>query len=406
MRCLAVFFYGIVVVAASLTSAAPTMEQCYQGGISGALSYYDWVLSNFKTTGWWNSANIFNTLVDASVLELSRPNGNTTLVVKLILMLENSVNGFLLQMGVECHLSTGHCSLDDIMWWAIMYMRGVDLLDLAAAKQLILITDAQRLTKDFLNCATTAFDNVIEFGLRNPTCGGGTWWSSRDQYKNAITNELLLELAARLAQRAPDGRSSSYLASMQKQYQWLVYGGGSKMIGPNLLFNDGLTNPGCLNNGGVCWTYNQGVILAALAEVFQAQNSTLKPLFEAQRFANASMFSSVINTNSGVLREPCEPNCGADGCQFKGIYIRKLSYLRQLTLRHATMLPASLVQFANVTIASAIRRNAESVCSRAASVTSNGDVFFGTVWSGPATQSPGACQQGSGLDAVVAYMSL
>lgn len=44
------------------------------------------------------------------------------------------------------------------------------------------------------------------------------------------------------------------------------------MINSESLINDGLTSD-CKNNGGLTWTYNQGVILGGLANLHKITNN-------------------------------------------------------------------------------------------------------------------------------------
>jgi Glycosyl hydrolase family 76 len=91
-------------------------------------------------------------------------------------------------------------------------------------------------------------------------CGGGVWWSADRTYKNAITNELFLLGAARLARRTGLPRYRSWAL---RCWQWFDASG---MINSDGLVNDGLDGH-CRNNGQPTWTYNQGVILGALVEL-------------------------------------------------------------------------------------------------------------------------------------------
>jgi predicted alpha-1,6-mannanase (GH76 family) len=68
------------------------------------------------------------------------------------------------------------------------------------------------------------------------TCGGGLRWNTDRRYKNAITNELFLTLAAQLAQRVPE--DPEYRDWALRTWDWLAASG---MIGPDGLVNDGLT---------------------------------------------------------------------------------------------------------------------------------------------------------------------
>src|SRR5262249_13862384 len=84
--------------------------------------------------------------------------------------------------------------------------------------------------------------------------GGGVWWSHERTYKNAITTELFLLAAARLAQMAEG--EPGFLQWAVRAYEWFAASG---LVNPDGLVNDGLDE--CVNNGGPTWSYNQGVIL-------------------------------------------------------------------------------------------------------------------------------------------------
>ncbi|MGH2162321.1 glycoside hydrolase family 76 protein, partial [Enterococcus faecalis] len=81
--------------------------------------------------------------------------------------------------------------------------------------------------------------------------------------------------------------------------------------------NDGLDQKMCKNNAGTVWSYNQGVILASLTELNQATGGSdddTSYITTAQQIADAAIAALAP---SGILTDPCEPNCGADGAQFK-----------------------------------------------------------------------------------------
>ena len=66
------------------------------------------------------------------------------------------------------------------------------------------------------------------------------------------------------------------------------------------------------------------VILSGLVDMSALTNN---PGYRhlAENIANAAI--TMLVDHNGILREPCEPNCGRDGPQFKGIFIRNLAYL-------------------------------------------------------------------------------
>jgi len=90
----------------------------------------------------------------------------------------------------------------------------------------------------------------------------------------------------------------------------------------------------------------------------------------------------------GILREPCEPsNCGADGIQFKGVFMRNLYYLYQTTNKQAYK--------------DFIIQNANSIWSHSR----NSANQFGLDWAGPLDRAD-AARQSSAMDAINAAIGV
>jgi len=173
----------------------------------------------------------------------------------------------------------------------------------------------------YLNMAKTIFKDMA--GGWTDHCDGGIGWRKSQPSKNAIQNELFLLLAIRLHQRTPgDGGSGSYFDWAMKEWHWFERSG---LINPQNLVNDGLDNK-CLNNGSTTWTYNQGVIIGGLTELYKATGDS-HYLARATAIADAAL-ATLVDAH-GILKEPCEDNdCrGGDAPQFKGFFIRYLAYL-------------------------------------------------------------------------------
>lgn len=147
---------------------------------------------------------------------------------------------------------------------------------------------------------------------------GGIWWDRAETYVNAIANELFLSVAAHLANRVDSG---DYGDIAIQQWNWFL---GSGMINSNNTINDGL-NSNCENNDGIVWSYNQGVVLGGLAELSRATGDA-SYITAAQSIADAAIASLAPD---GILHDVCEPKCGGDGPQFKGIFARNLMLLYQ-----------------------------------------------------------------------------
>jgi predicted alpha-1,6-mannanase (GH76 family) len=298
----------------------------------------------WKSTGWWNAANALT-----AVIRYTRYTGDLAyldVLPRTFMAAQRRHPGFVNKY------------FDDNQWWALAWVAAYDL------------TGDTR----YLAAAAAIFAQCLNGW--DDTCGGGLWWNSDRRYKNAITNELFLTLAARLHQRVPgDG---SYLTWALREWEWLH---GSGMIGPGGLVNDGLT-PACVVNQGITWTYNQGVILGGLCGLHEITGDP-GYLRQAEVIADAAL--GALTSPGGILAEPCrDGGCDGDQTQFKGIFVR---YLHDLSARSARG-PA---------YRGFILANADSVWDHAR----NRDGQFGTAWAGPFDQA-GASRQSSAVEALIA----
>jgi predicted alpha-1,6-mannanase (GH76 family) len=236
------------------------------------------------------------------------------------------------------------------------------------------VTNEQR----YLKAAQSIFNDMDK--AYNTTPCGGLWWDKQHTYVNAIANELYIDVAAHLATRSQH-RSSYYLDRAIKACEWFQNSG---MINAQWNINDGLNSTTCENNNGTVWSYNQGVILGALSELSRATRDTSFTTL-AKRIADAGI--AKLSDSDGILHDPCEPDCGADGSQFKGVFARNLRILQQVSpeARYAKFLG----------------RNADSVWH----ADRNRRNKFGLVWDGPFVGPANASTQSSALDVIVAALS-
>ena len=125
----------------------------------------------WKSTGWWNAANALTTVV-----RYMRYTGDLSylgVVETTFRAAQRTRPGFV------------NDYFDDSLWWALAWTAAYDL------------TGDGR----FLAAAEAIFPHCLAGW--DDTCGGGLWWNTGKRYKNAITNELFLTLAALLHQRTP-----------------------------------------------------------------------------------------------------------------------------------------------------------------------------------------------------------
>lgn len=318
-------------------------------GMAALQIFYNRGTGLWNTTEWWNSANVLETTIDYSTLT-SKPAYRN-----------NIFNTFEKNKGSKF---LNPWFYDDEGWWALTWIKAYDL------------TGETR----YLAMSKTIFNDMKQGW--DSTCGGGLWWKKpkQEKYKNAITNELFLSVATKLHLRTPgDKGSGSYLDWANREWNWFKNSG---LINSNNLINDGL-DISCQNNGQTTWTYNQGVILGGLVDLSKSTNDP-SLLIQAQAIADSAVHSLA---HDGILQEPCKPNCGADGAQFKGIFIRNLYYLYQNTNKQ--------------TYKNFINKNADSIWRRSRNHANQ----FGFAWAGT-FDGADAARQSAALDTINAAIFL
>ncbi|HUA99022.1 MAG TPA: glycoside hydrolase family 76 protein [Terracidiphilus sp.] len=242
--------------------------------------------------GWWHSANAITVLAN-----YARVTGDRTYDPVI-------ANTFTAAQKTRANFLNDY--FDDDGWWALAWIDAYDLTG----------------NRAYLSMSETIFSAIATNGWNTKVCGGGVWWSVRKSYKNAVPNELFLDIAAKLANRTSGAASAAYLHWANQEWAWFKASG---MINGESLINDGLvsTNPrACVNNGGTTWTYNQGVILGGLVELSRADHDPTL-LTEAQSIANAAIAHL---SSHGILIEAARIG-GGDAPQFKGIFMRNLMAL-------------------------------------------------------------------------------
>lgn len=338
----------------------------------------------WDSTGWWNSANCLTVLADFAALNSSDASSlNIPSIIqttyaqaqKTTVQAQKTITASGMTISSYTRVSKRDNTIaargfdnflndyyDDEGWWALALIHSSDLGVQGLGDQ------------DYLGAANVIYQDM----KKGVSPCGGIYWSKVTNYTNAIANELFLSVAASLANRMPN--KADYLTVAQNQWNWFKNSG---MINSNNLINDGLTTA-CKNNGQNTWTYTQGVILGGLVELYKATgNKTL--LTEATTIALAAINAKSMN---GILYEGCEPNCGDDGAQFKGIFMRNLRYLHEVA--------------PNSNFSSFIRANADSIWAKDRNTTNN---QLGVTWTGPYTAAT-AGSHSSALDALIAAVAL
>lgn len=158
--------------------------------------------------------------------------------------------------------------IDDYLWYVLMW------LDLHAW------TGEAR----YLAEATATFELMADWGT-DESCGGIVWLYPDDDYrKNAITALEAIQAAAKLAAAEAytrPSRAAKHRAYAVRLWSWLLDVG---LIGADGLVHDNVTGtadgafhccnatagragPACVERGTATWTYNQGMLLGAAADL-------------------------------------------------------------------------------------------------------------------------------------------
>jgi len=343
------------------TAAAITLQNWYddQAGL--------WLIPSEPNkpdvTGWWNSAVALYALIDYM------SNTHTTGFAGVIenTFSRNSAGSFLNQF------------YDDEGWWALAWINAYDFVTDPAQKQ------------NYLTMAKTIFEDMTK-GWDPQTFDGGVIWQKDTQGKNSIENELFLAVAIRLYQRTSGSERAQYTDWLQRAGEWFYNRFVNVPSAGHLIF-DGIasapSNPADAVFHTETYTYTQGVILSALADM-DAENIDFagqSPLTVAAQIADAA---TTRLAQDGILTEygPAEVGISPDGAQFKGIFLRNLAYLA-----------AHMGAPGNAGYVSFIEQNSHSVLAGNRNVTNQ----FGYRWQGPFDQAD-AVRQISALEALNAAM--
>jgi hypothetical protein len=301
--------------------------------ITALMQYYDPSIGRWDTTLGWQDAQALTALVD--YMQLS---GDSTYAYALPQIYADNDSGEFTDQYI-----------DDTGWWGLAWLR------------------AYAYTGDPAYLETAEYDDDYMSGYWSSSCGGGLWWSTAETGINAVENEVYLELSAALHNTLSG--DTTYLNRANQEWTWFSHSG---LINSSNLVNDGLNVSTCQNNGNPTYTYNQGTILAGLAQLSQATGNT-SVVATADAIATAATSDLVTN---GILVDPCEPDgCANDGYSFKGIFERDLG------------------EFARATGDTAYNGFLNTQASSILANDTDGDGQSGLAWAGPYTDLGYANQQ-------------
>jgi predicted alpha-1,6-mannanase (GH76 family) len=332
---------------------AVTSEDFTKKAIETLQKWYNHETGLWQTTGWWNAANVLTGIIRYTAASGDKTYEwvieNTFLKTKKIVAPASQDYP---EQRTENYINEYY---DDEGWWALAW---IEVFDLTGEKK-------------YLEMAKTIFEDMK--GGWDDRCGGGILWKKGLLYKSAISNELFLLLATRLALR--DENREYYQTWAGKEWEWFSQTG---MINDLPLVHDGVKED-CVAKGRH-YTYNQGVILAGLVDLYKLDGKQ-EHIDLASKIATAAIQN--MSTPDGVLKGHPKQEDGADGVQFKGIFMRHLGYLYKQTK--------------NPAFKEYLLKNAISIEK---SATDSGSYLIGSQWEGPFDKAD-AGRQSSAVDALV-----
>jgi predicted alpha-1,6-mannanase (GH76 family) len=280
----------------ALTAAASITVSPQQAGVDEMMKSYG--LTRLIGTSWWQAA-----IAQSTLETYEQDTGDTTYsgdiadTYDLYHLIDPS-----LQPDFEDHF------IDDTGWWGVAWLQ------------------AYLLTGDssYLQTAEADVSYMHQYWNTDASaCGGvgGVWWevtSSGPTGRVAISNELFLELSAWLYNVTGN---ATYLSWAEAEWSWFSQTGF--ITSSNLVLDNYESDTDCQLIAPY-FTYNQGVILAGLGQLYLAtKNASL--LTEAENIATAAIAHLAP---TGVLADTCQPSsCDGDMTSFKGIFVRNLRML-------------------------------------------------------------------------------
>ena len=292
--------------------------------------------------GWWNSANVLTAVIRYADLTDQREKflpilqDVFTKTKKFTWYTDKGAVGGVCQNFINDYY-------DDEGWWALAWI------------------EAYKLTQqtEYLDMAETIFADMTTGWSDDVSNGGIFWKKSPWVYKNSIANNLFALTAIRLYQQT---KKSAYADWFEKEVSWYLNSGMYNK--ENNMIEDGLDDKTGEPNRGGYYTYNQGVAIAVLTEMYlYKQEKTYLEL--AENLVQGALKN--MTTEEGILRERnTDIAAGNDGVQFKGIFMRHLGFLYNVTK--------------NQTYSDFILKNADCIIKNNYDATSKS---FGCYWYGP-----------------------
>ncbi|KAK3269025.1 hypothetical protein CYMTET_22506 [Cymbomonas tetramitiformis] len=216
----------------------------------------------------------------------------------------------------DCRAPVSCESWDDLAWWGLAWLRYYEASGKVHFK--------------YLERSQYIYHYISTHGWVQ-SCGAsyqwGSWSESAYTYQNSIIQALMATFSVRLVHYEGSGfyEQSNLVSHASQLWAWMK----QHVIQESNLIFDGLDSWTCKvrpQGGSKVWSYNQGVILEALA-LLAEHTGDRQYVQDGVDLATAAM-SALQNDaeNRTLVEKACEPTCNGDQVAFKGILARYLGY--------------------------------------------------------------------------------
>ncbi|MDR1203764.1 MAG: glycoside hydrolase family 76 protein [Tannerellaceae bacterium] len=296
---------SLILLLATACSNISPYKKYMEDGMKTSVNLRNDTTGIWETAGWWNSANLLT-----AAIRYSEVTGNDNLfpLIEDVYTKAKQYRSGTDSLGAPVYFNNFiNDYYDDEAWWALAWI------------------EASKITKEkkYLTMAEVIFDDLTSGW--SDACNGGIYWKKNPlHYKNSIANNLFSLTAIRLYNAT---KNNKYLDWFEKNVSWYMQTG---MINTDIYQIEDGTNKDCLPNRNQHYTYNQGVAIAVLAEMY-LHTKDKQYIDLAENIAMATITNQLV-TEDGILRE-MKPDIDKsnDGVQFKGIFIRHLAFLYEAT---------------------------------------------------------------------------
>ncbi|CAI5756536.1 unnamed protein product [Candida verbasci] len=281
---------------------------------------------------WWEAGGAWGSLIDYTFFFQ-----NDTLVPLIKQALEYQTGDDYNYIPLNQSTTEGN---DDQGFWGIAVMA-------AAERNFSNPTDEK---KSWLGLAQAVFNTMTARWDTSECNGGLRWqifqWNSGYDYKNSVSNGCLFHLAARLARYTAN---DTYVDWAEKVWDWM-YGVGLLTEGKWWFVYDGVKIANnCSNITGYQWTYNQGLMLAGCAYLYNYTEDERWLNYTLNLLRSAQVFFDDISGNKVMYEAACQPsgNCNNDQRSFKAFFSRFLGLTSKLVPQTEEQIHKWLVDSAN-----------------------------------------------------------